>query len=89
LVCYTLPFREVLVNFVLTIRIRDTPMRKIHPGFLALAVLLGPATLILAHETITRSPAQEVFTSFDPPPIFAAGLHTMRGDPKDTMLTSV
>jgi hypothetical protein len=44
-------------------------MRKIHPGFIALAVLLGPATLILAHETITRSPAQEVFASFDPPAI--------------------
>jgi hypothetical protein len=25
-------------------------MRKIHPGFKALAILLGPATLILAHQ---------------------------------------
>ena len=30
---------------------------------------LGPATLILAHEKITHTPAQEVFESFDPPPI--------------------
>jgi hypothetical protein len=29
-------------------------MRKIHPGFIALAVLLGPATLILAHQKITE-----------------------------------
>ncbi len=43
-------------------------MRKIHPGFIALAVLLGPATLIVTHETITRSPAQQVFEAFDPPP---------------------
>lgn len=44
-------------------------MRKIHPGFIALAVLLGPTSLIVAHETITRSPAQQIFESFDPPPI--------------------
>src|SRR5215207_7068637 len=44
-------------------------MRKIHPGFIAIVILLGPATLILAHEKITRAPAQEVFESFDPPPI--------------------
>ena len=43
-------------------------MRQIHPGFIALAVLLRPATLIVAHETITRSPAQQVFEAFDPPP---------------------
>ena len=43
-------------------------MRKIHPGFIAIAIFLGPATLILAHERITRSPAQMVFESFDPPP---------------------
>ena len=44
-------------------------MRKIHPGFIAIAILLGPATLILAHERITRTPAKELFESFDPPPI--------------------
>ena len=44
-------------------------MRKIHPSFIAIAMLLGPATLILAHEKITRTPAQVVFESFDPPPI--------------------
>jgi hypothetical protein len=42
-------------------------MRKIHHGFIAIAVLLGPATLILGHEKLTVTPAQEVFESFDPP----------------------
>ncbi|WP_414476247.1 hypothetical protein [Microvirga sp. M2] len=44
-------------------------MRKIHNGFIALAILLGPATLILAHERLTRTPAQEIFESLDPPPV--------------------
>jgi hypothetical protein len=43
-------------------------MRKIHPGFIALAILLGPATLILAHGRLVQSPGQEVLLSFDPPP---------------------
>ena len=44
-------------------------MRKIHHGVIAIVVLAGPASLILAHEKLTRTPAQEVFESFDPPPI--------------------
>ena len=44
-------------------------MRKIHTGFIAIAILLGPATLILAHERLTRTPAKGLFESFDPPPI--------------------
>jgi hypothetical protein len=44
-------------------------MRKIHHGFIAIVILAGPASLILAHEKLTRTPAQEVFESFDPPPI--------------------
>jgi hypothetical protein len=44
-------------------------MRKMHHGFIAIVVLMGPATLILAHEKITRTPAQEIFESFDPRPI--------------------
>jgi hypothetical protein len=43
-------------------------MRKIHHGFIAIVILAGPATVILAHEKITRTPAQEVFESFEPPP---------------------
>lgn len=43
-------------------------MRKIHNGFIALAILIGPASLILVHGKLTRTPAQEVFDSFDPPP---------------------
>ncbi len=43
-------------------------MRKIHHGFIAILILAGPAGLILAHEKLTRTPAQEVFESFDPPP---------------------
>ena len=50
-------FRAVSVNFVLTIKVRGMLMRKIHPGFIAIAILLGPATLIFAHEKITRTPA--------------------------------
>jgi hypothetical protein len=49
--------------------VRGTPMRKIHHGFIAIVILAGPAGLILAHEKITRTPAQEIFESFDPPPI--------------------
>jgi hypothetical protein len=44
-------------------------MRKIHHGFIAIVVLAGPASLVLAHEKLTRTPAQEAFESFDPPPI--------------------
>jgi hypothetical protein len=44
-------------------------MRKIHHGFIAIAVLIGPSSLILAHEKLTRTPAREIFESFDPPPI--------------------
>src|SRR6478735_4798045 len=58
-----------LVNSVLTIKVRRKPMRKIHHGFIAIVILAGPAGLILAHEKLTRTSAQEVFESFDPPPI--------------------
>jgi hypothetical protein len=44
-------------------------MRKIHHGFIAVVILAGPASLILAHEKLTRTPALEVFESYDPPPI--------------------
>jgi hypothetical protein len=50
-------------------KVRGTPMRKIHHGFIAIVILAGPASLILAHEKITRTPAQEIFETFDPPPI--------------------
>lgn len=35
-------------------------MRKIWHSFIAIVVLVGPATFILAHEKLTRTPAQEV-----------------------------
>jgi hypothetical protein len=44
-------------------------MRKIHHGFIAIGILMGPASLIFAHEKLTRTAAQEVFESFDPPPV--------------------
>jgi hypothetical protein len=44
-------------------------MRKIHHGFIAIGILISPASLIFAHEKLTRTPAQEVFESFDPPPV--------------------
>ena len=34
-------------------------MRKIHPGFIALAVLLGPATIIRGHQVISNHWAQK------------------------------
>jgi len=43
-------------------------MRKIHHGFIAIVIIAGPAGLILAHDKLTRAPAQEIFESFDPPP---------------------
>jgi hypothetical protein len=33
-------------------------MRKIHHGFIAIAILGGPATLILAHQTLTETLAK-------------------------------
>jgi hypothetical protein len=30
------------------------PMRKIHHGFIAIAILGGPASIILAHQTLTE-----------------------------------
>ncbi len=44
-------------------------MRKIHHGFIAIVILAGPARLILTHEKLTRTTAQEVFESFDPPSV--------------------
>jgi hypothetical protein len=41
-------------------------MRKIHPGFTALAILLGPASLIIAHQKIIEYAGQEVANSSDP-----------------------
>ena len=38
-------------------------MRKIHHGFIAIVILAAPASLILAHEKLTRTPAQEVLES--------------------------
>ena len=44
-------------------------MRKIHHGVIAIGILMGPASLIFVHEKLTRTPTQELFESFDPPPI--------------------
>jgi len=58
-----------MVYLVLTIKVRGTPMRKIHHGFIAIVILAGPARLILTHEKLTRTTAQEVFDPFDPPSV--------------------
>jgi hypothetical protein len=50
-----LPFQEASVNFALTIKVRGMPMRKIHHGFIAIAILGGPASIILAHQKITET----------------------------------
>ena len=41
-------------------------MRKIHPGFIALAILLGPASLIIGHQKITQVLKQEALSPSDP-----------------------
>lgn len=40
-------------------------MRKIHHGFIALAILLGPASIIIAHQKITDIFQQEEVSSSD------------------------
>ena len=40
-------------------------MRKIHHGFIALAILLGPASVIIAHQKITDIFQQEEVSSSD------------------------
>jgi hypothetical protein len=35
------------------------PMRKIHHGFIAIAILGGPAYIILAHQTLTETLTQD------------------------------
>ena len=40
-------------------------MRKIHTGFTALAILLGPASVIIAHQKITDFLQQEEVSSSD------------------------
>ena len=53
-----LSFQEASVNFALTIKVRGMPMRKIHHGFVAIAILGGPASMILAHQTLTETLTQ-------------------------------
>jgi hypothetical protein len=52
-------FQGVSVNFALTIKVRGMPMRKIHHGFIAIAILGGPASIILAHQTLTETLTQD------------------------------
>jgi hypothetical protein len=55
-----LPFQEASVNFALSIKARGMPMRKIHHGFITIAILGGPASIILAHQTLTGTLPQEI-----------------------------
>jgi hypothetical protein len=50
-----LPFQEASVNFALPTKVRGTPMRKISHGFIAIAILGGPASIILAHQKLTET----------------------------------
>jgi hypothetical protein len=54
-----LPFQEASVNFALTINVRGMPMRKIRHGFIAIAILGGPASIILAHQKLTETLMQD------------------------------
>jgi hypothetical protein len=62
-------------------------MRKIHHGFIAIIVLAGPASLILTHEKLAQTPAQEVFESFDPPPILRQAYTQCAETPKQQRST--
>jgi hypothetical protein len=53
--CYVLPFQEASVNFALTVKVRGTPMRTTRHAFIALAILGGPAFIILAHQKLTQT----------------------------------
>ena len=50
-----LPPQEASVNFALTTKVRGTPLRKISHGFIAIAILGGPASIILAHQKLTET----------------------------------
>jgi hypothetical protein len=63
--CYVLPFQEASVNFALTIRVRGTPMRQISHGFIAIAILGGPASIILAHQKLTHTWPQATSSPVD------------------------
>jgi hypothetical protein len=60
-----LPFQGPSVNFALTINVRGTPMQKIHHGLIAIAILGGPASLILAHQKLTETWPQEASQPID------------------------
>ena len=51
-------------------------MWTIHPGFKALAILLGPASLIIAHQKITEHVGQEVANSSDPTALIRQARHS-------------
>jgi hypothetical protein len=57
--CYVLPFQGASVNYALIIKVRGKPMRKIRHGFIALAILGGPASLILTHQNLTETLPQD------------------------------
>jgi hypothetical protein len=63
--CYELPFQEASVNFALTTKVRATPMRKISHAFMVIAILGGPASLILTHQKLTQTWPQEAFSPVD------------------------
>jgi hypothetical protein len=74
-----LPFQEASVNFALTIKVRGMPMRKIHHGFIAIAILGGPTSIILAHQKITEAFPQDASIPFRWRRNRAAGLFQMLG----------
>jgi hypothetical protein len=62
-------------------------MRKIHHGFIAIGILMGPASLIFAHEKLTRTAAQKVFESFDQLPGLRQALTQCAEAPKQQRST--
>jgi hypothetical protein len=60
-----LPFQKITVNFALTTKVRGKPMRKIHHGLIAIAILGGPASIILVHQKLTETVPQEASSPID------------------------
>jgi hypothetical protein len=62
---YVLPIPEASVNFALTTKVRGTPMRTTRHAFIAIAILGGPASIILAHQKLTQTWPQAASSPVD------------------------
>jgi hypothetical protein len=64
-ISYTLRTRGMSVNASLTIRVRLRGMSKIRPGLIAILILGGPASIILAHQKLKEARPQVASETVD------------------------